>query len=319
MSVENNAGRWEAETMKEIVLAHLKEQRRARRWKIFFRLLFAAYIAAAAYLMLKDADPERAIVAQRHVAVVDVRGEIASGSSKAASADHIIKGLRAAFDAENAVAVVLRINSPGGSPVQSAQVYRAIQRLKAEHPNRPVYAVAEDIAASGAYYIAAAADKIYADPSSLVGSVGVIMGGFGFSGVMDKVGIERRVYTAGEHKAFMDPFSQENPDTIAHAQTLLADIHKEFIDAVRKGRGDRVKGTDEEVFNGLIWTGNQALEIGLIDGLGSVREIAMEEFGVDKLISYSHSPNPLERLADRMAASFSGEVKESLLGNWQLR
>lgn len=319
MSVENNAGRWEAETIKEIVLAHLKEQRRARRWKIFFRVLFAAYIAGALLMMMKGTDSKKATAEQSHVAVVDVRGEIASGNSVDASADHIIKGLRAAFDAENAVAVALRINSPGGSPVQSAQVYREIKRLKAEHPTRPMYAFAEDIAASGAYYIASAADKVYADPSSLVGSVGVIMGGFGFSDIMGKVGIERRVYTAGEHKAFMDPFSQENPRTIAHAQTLLDDIHKEFISAVRQGRGERVKGSDAEVFNGLIWTGNQALALGLVDGLGSVREIAMKEFGVDNLISYSHAPNPLERLADRMAASFSGEVKESLLGNWQLR
>jgi len=319
MSVESNTGRWDAETTKEIVLAHLNEQRRARRWKIFFRLLAAAYVAAAGFMMMRGADNDEAKAAERHVAVVDVRGEIASGNSKTANADHIIKGLQAAFDAKTAVAVALRINSPGGSPVQSAQVYRAIKRLKAEHPDRPVYAFAEDIAASGAYYIAAAADKIYADPSSLVGSVGVIMGGFGFSGVMDKIGIERRVYTAGKHKAFMDPFSQENPDTIAHAQTLLADIHKDFISAVRQGRGDRVKGSDAEVFNGLIWTGNQALEIGLIDGLGSVGEIAKEEFGVEKQVNYSHSPSAFERLADRVAASFAAEVNESLLGSWQLR
>lgn len=297
----------EAEVLRDIVLAHLKENRRGRRWKVFFRLLFALYVTGFLVLMFKDVSPD-AEAEERHVAVVDVRGEIAADSRQGASADHLIKGLRAAYEAEHAVAVMLRINSPGGSPVQSAQVYREIMRLKAKHPDVPLYAVAEDLAASGAYYIAAAADEIYADPSSLVGSVGVIMGGFGFSGAMEKLGVERRVYTAGKHKAFMDPYSEENPETIEHARTLLSSIHQEFIDAVRKGRGDRVKGADEEVFNGLIWTGVQAKEIGLIDGFGSVREVAQDKFKIEKLVSYSYTPNPLERLADRISASFAGEV-----------
>lgn len=315
MSVEAN----DKQLMKEIVFAHLKEQRRARRWKIFFRLLFAIYIGSATFLMMKDPARSASSFTQKHVAVVDIRGVISGGGSNSASADRIIRGLQAAFSAENAAAVILQIDSPGGSPVQAGQVFRAIQRLKQAHPDRPVYAVAEDIAASGAYYIAAAADKIYADPSSLVGSVGVIMGGFGFSGAMDKLGVERRVYTAGKHKAFMDPFSEENPETVAHAQTLLQDIHQGFMDAVRAGRGDRVKGSDEEVFNGLIWTGNQALQMGLIDGLGSVREIAQSEFGVEKLVNYSHSPNPLRRLTDGIVSRTASEVKSSLLSNWQLR
>ena len=309
MSVEKpNA---ESEVLKDIVLAHLKENRSGRRWKIFFRLLFALYATAFLVLMFKDVTPD-AGAEKKHVAVVDVRGEIAADSRQGASAEHLIKGLRAAYEAEHAVAVMLRINSPGGSPVQSAQVHREIMRLKAKHPGVPLYAVAEDLTASGAYYIAAAADEIYADPSSLVGSVGVIMGGFGFSGAMEKLGVERRVYTAGKHKAFMDPYSEENPETIEHARTLLSSIHKEFIDAVRAGRGDRVKGSNEDVFNGLIWTGVQAKEIGLIDGFGSVREVAQDKFKIDKLVSYSYTPNPLERLADRISASFAGEVATAL-------
>jgi len=309
----------EASAMQDILLAHLKEQRRGRRWKIFFRMLIVLYVTGITILMFKDVDPKTAETMQKHVAVVDLSGEISAASNKGASADHLIRGLKAAFEADNTVAVMLRINSPGGSPVQSAQVYREITRLRELNPDKPVYAFAEDIAASGAYYIASAADRIYADPASLVGSVGVIMSGFGFSDIMNTVGVERRVYTAGKHKAFMDPFSKESPASIDHVETLLDDIHHEFISAVRNGRGDRVKGSNEDLFNGLIWTGNQAKELGLVDGIGSVREIARSEFKTDTLVDYSYKPNPLERLAGRISAEFAGALVKAAGGDVHIR
>jgi protease-4 len=258
-------------------------------------------------------------VSPDHVAVVDVNGTISSDSSNGASADKIIKGLERAFEQENSVAVVLDINSPGGSPVQSAQVYREINRLKDKYPEKTVYAVGADIMASGAYYIASAADFIYADPTSLVGSVGVIMGGFGFSDAMNKLGVERRVYTAGEQKSFMDPFSEADEESIAHVNTLLSDIHREFISAVKNGRGDQINGTDEELFNGLVWTGNQAISLGLIDGAGSVREVALQEIGIDKLVNYSEKPNPFQRIADRISANFAASLVEAAGGTFKIQ
>ena len=317
--VDDKAMSTDAHILTDLVHAHLKEQRSGRRWKVFFRLLAVAYIGGMSFLMLKDVPSSDGSDEAKHVAVVDVKGEIASDSRQGASAERLIKGLTSAFEADNAVAVMIRINSPGGSPVQSAQVYREIIRLKELHPDRPVYAVAEDIAASGAYYIAAAADQIYADSTSLVGSVGVIMGGFGFTEAMDKLGVERRVYTAGKHKAFMDPYSKEQPETIAHANQILANTHRTFIADVRKGRGDRIKGTDEDLFNGLIWTGSQAVELGLVDGIGSVRELAREKFDTDRIVSYSQSPNPLESLADRISASFASEMVSAVAGGLELR
>lgn len=316
----------ETNALKEILQMHLSEQRRSRRWKIFFRLLFAAYVGMIMFAILPNSGgsgsgsgKDRAIAAV-HVAVIDVKGEIAAGSRQGASAENLIKSLDKAFAPNNAVAaVILRINSPGGSPVQSGQVYRHIMDLKAQHPGRPVYAVAEDMAASGAYYIASAADKIYADPASLVGSVGVIMGGFGFTDVMEKVGVERRVYTAGKNKAFMDPFSPVDQSSLKHTEHMLSDIHEQFIAAVRKGRGDRIKGTDEDLFNGLIWTGNQAIELGLIDGFGSVQEVAKMADDSAKIVNYSRSINALERLVDRLGASVAAEATSIIAGPGQLR
>lgn len=316
MSEEKQKEAWVDSFLKESI----KEQRRARRWKIFFRLVLAVYVGIGMYIFHFGIDTSVVNEEEigKHVAVVDVRGAIVD-SPQGASAEIIIKGLQKAFKAEDAVAVIIEINSPGGSPVQSAQVYREIMRLKEKHPERPVYAVANDIAASGAYYIASAANEIYADPTSLVGSVGVIMGGFGFSEIMDKVGVERRVYTAGKYKAFMDPYSDENPETIAYIKELLKDTHNQFIKDVRAGRGDRIKGTDEELFNGLVWTGTRALDIGLIDGLSSTRELAREKLHVDKVVNYSYQPNPFERLVDRLGASFAGELFTAVGGNLQIR
>jgi protease-4 len=309
---------WESRAIKDVLHGYLVEQRRARRWKIFFRLILATYVAGFVVLLAVSNSLSKGGVETPHVAVVDVKGTIEDGSRTGSSAETLIRGLRSAFEADSSVGVILRINSPGGSPVQSAQVYREILRLKKEHPETPVYAVAGDIAASGAYYIASAADYIYADANSLVGSVGVIMSGFGFSDAMERVGVDRRVYTSGTSKAFMDPFIDENPATVAHVQTLLTDIHDEFIGAVRQGRGDRLNGDDVELFNGLIWTGRQALELGLVDGLGSPFEVAQDKLGTDKAINYSHTPSPLERLTNRISASFTSDIVQALSGGWRI-
>lgn len=313
------AGGWESKAIQDILHSHLVEQRRSRRWKIFFRLLIALYVLLMTVIMVAGNTFKSPESSKSHVAVVEVKGTIEDESRSGANAEAIIKGLNSAFEAKNAKAVMLLINSPGGSPVQSAQVYREIMRLKAKHPNRPVYAVTGDIAASGAYYIASAADFIYADPSSLVGSVGVIMSGFGFTEVMDRVGVERRVYTAGENKAFMDPFMGENPKTVGHVNTLLEEIHKEFIGAVRKGRGDRIKGEDKDLFNGLIWTGSQAVALGLVDGLGSPREVAREKLNVETLVNYTHAQSALERLSNRVSSNFAKDLVQTAAGELSIR
>lgn len=318
MEKNDTPSSWESKQVYDILQSNLIEQRRSRRWKIFFRLLLASYVAfffGSAYMGSKEGPA----VSEKHVAVVSVNGTIDQGSRTGASAESIIFGLKKAFEAKNAVAVILDINSPGGSPVQSARVYREIQRLQALHPERPVYAVAGDMAASGAYYIASAADYIYADANSLVGSVGVIMSGFGFPELLENVGVERRVYTAGESKSFMDPFSFENAKSVKHIQTLLDDIHVEFIESVRKGRGDRLKADNDELFSGLIWTGNQAIKFGLIDGLGSPREVALERHKTDKLVNYSHKLSALERLGNRLSAGFAESLVQSIGGSWKVQ
>ncbi len=318
---ENVSGEpWEMRAIREVLHENVKEQRRSRRWRVFFRFVLAIYVAAVfVFVTFGMNNNTEEMIGPDHVAIVDIEGTIAADSASGASADKIIKGLERAFKQENSVAVVLDINSPGGSPVQSAQVYREINRLKEKYPDKPVYAVGSDIMASGAYYIAAAADYIYADPTSLVGSVGVIMGGFGFSDAMEKLGVERRVYTAGDQKSFMDPFSEQNEESVAHVKTLLDDIHEEFISAVKAGRGDRLNGPDSELFNGLIWTGNKAEELGLIDGFGSVREVSLQQLGVDKTVNYSQKPSPFQRIADRISASFAGALVESAGIKWTIQ
>lgn len=277
----------------------LKEQRSSRRWRVFFRLLILIYIGTGLALVMGLFDTETQ-EEKSHIATVDVRGLIADQPGSTASAEIIIKGLQRAFEAENAKAVFININSPGGSPVQSARIYREILRLKKEYPSLPVIALGSDTMASGAYYIASAADQIYADPTSIVGSVGVIMSGFGFTEVMGKLGVERRVHTAGESKAFMDPFTEETPESLVHIDQMLSDIHQVFIADVKRVRGDRIKMVDSEVFNGLVWTGVKALDIGLIDGLGSPGEVARDKFEIDKMVDYSVRPNPFDAFASKI-------------------
>jgi protease-4 len=296
-----------------------KEQRSARRWGIFFKLLTFGYlfVILGIYLFADSFTPDMDETGS-HTAVVQVKGVIADGEE--ASADAIIYALRKAFKAEASKAVILRINSPGGSPVQSGYVYDEIKRLRALHPEKKAYAVITDIGASGAYYIAAAADEIYADKASLVGSIGVVSSGFGFVDLMEKVGVERRNLIAGENKTFLDPFSPLADKDRAFWQTVLNTTHAQFIDQVRKGRGDRLKENDQ-LYSGLVWTGEQAVGLGLIDGLGSSSSIARDIIGAEKLVDYTPKGTPFEQLIDQLGVSFAKSMATQLglNGTVQLR
>ena len=294
--------------LEKTLLAGVQEQKRARRWGIFFKLLTFVYLFGALALFAPQMSlQEAAARGKPHTAVVEVRGMIAD--QEAASADNVVGSLRAAFKDPNTKGVVLRINSPGGSPVQSGYIYDEIRRLRAEHKDIKVYAVITDLGASGAYYIASAADAIYADKASLVGSIGVTASGFGFVGVMDKLGVDRRIYTAGEHKAFLDPFQPPKADETAFWKSVLDTTHKQFIASVKQGRGERLKDKDHpELFSGLIWSGEQALQLGLIDGLGNSSYVAREVIGAKELVDYTRQDTPLDRFAKKLGASVAERV-----------
>ncbi|MER2298659.1 MAG: S49 family peptidase [Pseudomonas sp.] len=289
--------------LEKTLLAGVQEQRRARRWGIFFKLLTFVYLFGILVLFTPLMDMDAAATRSgNHTALVEVRGVIAD--QEAASADNLIKSLREAFKDPKTKAVVMRINSPGGSPVQAGYVYDEIRRLRAEHPDTKLYAVITDLGASGAYYIASAADEIYADKASLVGSIGVTAAGYGFVGAMEKLGVERRSYTAGEHKAFLDPFSPEKPDERAFWQGVLNTTHQQFIAMVKQGRGDRLKDKEHpELFSGLIWSGEQAKSLGLVDGLGSASYVAREVVGEKDLVDYTVQESPFDRFSKRIGAS----------------
>ena len=287
--------------LEKTLLASVHEQRRSRRWGIFFKLLTFIYLFGALALFSPLISTQSGSSAP-HTAVIEVRGMIAD--KEAASADNIVGSLRAAFKDSNTKGVILRINSPGGSPVQSGYVYDEIRRLRGEHPDIKVYAVISDLGASGAYYIASAADQIYADKASLVGSIGVTAASFGFVDTMEKLGVERRVYTSGEHKAFLDPFQPQKPEEAAFWKTVLETTHKQFIDSVKKGRGDRLKDAEHpELFSGLIWSGEQALSLGLIDALGSTSYVAREVIGQEEMVDFTVQESPLDRFTKRLGAS----------------
>lgn len=305
----------EWQLIEKLVLSVQDEQRRQRRWSIFFRAATLAYLVLVLLLFMPlrgGFSSGLAPATDEHTALVDVSGVIADGAE--ANADAISQGLRRAFEAELSKAVLLRINSPGGSPVQSAYVYNEIMRLKAEHPQKKVYAVITDMGASGAYYIAAAADEIYVDPSSIVGSIGVIMAGFGFTEALDKLGIERRVQTSGDNKALLDPFQPQNPEQQAHFQHLLDQVHEQFINAVKQGRGERLDADAHPgLFSGLVWSGLEAIELGLADGTGSPGQVAREVIGAEKIVDYSVLPHPFERLLGGFGVSI-GRGIGSVLG-----
>ena len=296
---------WERATLEKLAFAALQEQRAARRWKVAIRLLWLALFVAILWLAYRDMTPTTS-VSRPHTALVEVRGEI--GAEADANARAVMDSLRSAFEDSGAQAVVLLIDSPGGSPVQAGMINDEIHRLKALH-QKPVYAVVEETCASAAYYIAAAADNIYVDKASIVGSIGVLMDGFGFTGLMDKVGVERRLLTAGENKGFMDPFSPQTDAQRAYAQGMLNEIHEQFIDVVKKGRGDRLKITPE-TFSGLVWSGQKAVAMGLADDLGSLDQVARDVVQAEEIIDYTQRENVAERLARRFGAGVSEKAMQ---------
>ncbi|MCW8929684.1 MAG: S49 family peptidase [Gammaproteobacteria bacterium] len=299
---------WEKKLVEELAMATLKERRTTRRWGIFFKLAFLSYVVALLVLIYFPFDPMSLDKgSDEHTAVINVEGVISSESK--ASADYIITALRDAFEDEKTKGVILRMNTPGGSPVQSAYINDEIYRLKALYPETKVYAVIVDVCASGGYYIAAAADEIYADKGSMVGSIGVLMNSFGFENAIDKLGVTRRMYTAGEHKGFLDPFTKPQDSDIVHAKSMLANIHKQFVDVVKKGRGDKLKD-DPLLFSGYVWTGEQSLELGLVDKLGSSSHVAREVIGAEEIKDFTISEAFIDRFAKKMGAAMASTMAE---------
>ncbi len=306
---------WERKVLEKIALDGLAEQRSRRRWGIFFKLLGFTYVGVLLVSFLGFGSGESMGDGQKHTALIQLNGVIQAKGE--ASADSIVASLQSAFDDKNTAGVVLRINSPGGSPVQSGIVYDEIRRLRAKHPDVLLHVVVEDVCASGGYYIAAAADNIYVDKASIVGSIGVLMDGFGFTGAMDKLGVERRLLTAGENKGFLDPFSPQDAKQKAYAKEMLGEIHEQFIDAVRKGRGKRLKETPE-MFSGLMWSGARSVQLGLADGFGTVESVARDVVKVEHVRDFTMKQN----FAERIAKQFGADMAESavrLLGRIELR
>ncbi len=301
---------WERGLLEKLSTASLNEQRRARRWGIFFKFLIFTYLFLLVFLAMQDAElGDVSAKGHDHTAMVEVNGLISDASK--ANADNIIEGLRDAFENEKTKGVVLRINSPGGSPVQSDYVYREIKRLRALHQDIPVHAVIVDVGASGAYYIASAADNIYVNPSSIVGSIGVLMNGFGFTGAMEKLGVERRLLTAGESKGMLDPFTPLQEDEVSHVKGLLNNIHQQFIAAVKAGRGERLKD-DPQLFTGKFWTGEQSIQLGLSDAIGDVDYVAREVVKVEEVVDYTPKPDFFKRFADRLGSSMANVLSERM-------
>jgi len=305
MSDQNN---WERAVLEKLAMSALQEQRRTRHWNIFFRTLTFAFLFLVVFISMGWLDSkETALTSGKHTALVDLQGVIASDS--AASADNLIPSLQAAFKDSGTQAVILRVNSPGGSPVQAGQINDEIRRLRALYPAIPLYAVVEDICASGGYYVAVAADKIFVDKASLIGSIGVRMDGFGFTGVMDKVGVERRLVTAGANKGFLDPFSPVNPAQQEYAKQMLAEIHQQFINVVKQGRGKRLKET-ADTYSGLVWNGQKGVEMGLADGYGSIESVARDVIKNENMVDFTVK----EGFADRLAKRFGAGVASAFPG-----
>ena len=309
---EDESGRWERELVHKLAFSALDEQRRARRWGIFFKFVAFAYLALLLVLWVPELQLTQSDLTPgaRHTAVIDIKGIIADDTE--ASADNVIGSLRDAFEDDKTKGVILRLNTPGGSPVQAGYINDEIRRLRKKYPDTPLYAVVTDICASGGYYIAAAADRIYVDKASIVGSIGVLMNGFGFVDAMNKLGIERRLLTAGEHKGIMDPFSPVKAFDREHIEKLLKRIHRQFIEVVKQGRGERLK-QDEQIFSGLFWTGEESIELGLADALGSASHVAREVIGAEEMVDYTAKEDLFERLAKRVGAGAASTLA-ALLG-----
>ncbi|HEV2429946.1 MAG TPA: S49 family peptidase [Burkholderiales bacterium] len=304
-----NGGHWERELVTKLATAALKEQRRARLWGIFFKLLIFAYVTV---ILLLAVDWRSADVSggKKHTAMVEVNGLIAPGTD--ASAEKITSALQAAFKDKNTQGVVVRINSPGGSPVQAQAIYDEMKRLRKKYPDIPLYAVVEDLCASGGYFVAVGADQIYVGKASIVGSIGVLMNGFGFTGLMEKLGIERRLVTAGENKGMLDPFSPQDPKDTEHVKKLMGEIHQQFISVVREGRGKRLKDSPE-IFSGLIWTGERSVDLGLADGFGSLEYVAREVIKAEDIRDYTISEGIAEKFARRFGAAAANSIVDALL------
>ncbi len=307
---------WEREVIEKLALAAITEQTRARRWGVFFKsLMFVYLIAVFGVAMYPKLKQDIGVDSKDHTAVIDVVGMIAEG--KEANADSIIESLRNAVKDKHTKGIILHANSPGGSPVQSSYVYEEIRKIKKEHPELPIYAVVSDICASGCYFIVSASDKIFVNPSSLVGSIGVLMDGFGFVDGMQKLGVERRLFTAGAHKAMLDPFSPSKEDETQYIQGLLNQVHQQFIGAVKAGRGDRLK-ENPDMFSGLVWTGEEGVKLGIVDGVGNQDYVAKELIGAETQVDFSRQEHLLDKIAGKLGASF-GQVIGSMVQGTSLR
>jgi protease-4 len=307
---ENANQNWERQALEHLLLENLKETRKARRWKAVFRILTLITFIGVVLAVFDFHLPGRGMGMEKHTALVTLEGEISSSSM--ANALDINSSLTAAFENENSAGVVLRINSPGGSPVQAGMMNDEIHRLRKLYPSKPLYVVVEDICASGGYYVAVAGDQILVDKASLVGSIGVIMEGFGFTGLMDKLGVTRRMITAGSNKGMMDPFSKENPQQVEMIKNMIDEIHQQFIAVVKAGRGDRLKETPE-MFSGRVWNGEQAIKIGLVDGYGTVETVARDIFKAPDILDYTMKENFAERVAKRFGAEVGAAAGKALI------
>jgi protease-4 len=304
MSVPDPAqgDQWERRTLEKVALAAIQEQRRARHWSVFFKLLLFIYLFAVLFIGMGWIGKKDSSSTGKHTALVELRGVI--GPDSPASADNVIAGLQEAFKDKRTQGVILRINSPGGSPVQAGHIYDEIQRLRTKYPDILLYAVVEDICASGGYYVAAAANQIYVDKGSIVGSIGVLMDGFGFTGLMEKLGIDRRLLAAGDNKGFLDPFSPVKDSQVEYAEGMLDEIHRQFVAVVREGRKGRLKETPE-LFSGLVWVGTRSVELGLADALGSVDYVAREVIKAEDIVDFTPRENVVERVARRFGAAMA--------------
>jgi protease-4 len=300
---------WERQALEKVALAAVQEQRKSRQWGIFFKSLTFLYLFILLFAFMGWMGESEKVLG-KHTALIDMQGVI---SSEEISADIVVSGLQSAFEDKHTKGVILRINSPGGSPVQAGQIYDEIKRLRAKHPSTPLFVVVDDICASGGYYVAAAADKIFVDKASIVGSIGVLMDGFGFTKAMEKLGVERRLLTAGENKGFLDPFLPADPEQEAYAKKMLEEVHQQFIDVVRKGRGKRLKETPD-MFSGLIWSGAKSIELGLADAYGSADYVAREVIKAENIIDFTPRDDLASRLADKLGIGMAKALKPLISG-----
>lgn len=310
----SDESKWQRDMIERLAFSALQEQRRSRRWSIFFKAIFFLYLVAVFFAYTPGDLAEKGITGGDHTAMVEIKGVIADDSE--ANSEDIISGLDEAFENKGTKGVILRINSPGGSPVQAGYVYDEIKRLREKHPDIHLYAVITDLCASGGYYIASAADKIYADKASIVGSIGVLMNGFGFVGTMDKLGVERRLFTAGAHKGFLDPFSPVKEEEKAHLDEMLETIHQQFIDAVKNGRKDRLSN-DPNLFSGLMWTGEKAVGLGLVDGLANTDYVAKKIIGADNIVDFTHHEPAFQKFLARFGATMARSLVSAAAGTIQ--